>query len=175
MKITDFLQVMEQELYNIHATLFGGSYTSEELEEIKSTLIEYKKILEDFKYYNEEIGNTMNRIIKLFTISFYTIALLIFYFVILNILSLLVGCVLFTICIYLSHKFKKGYQQLKENDDISSKITSLLSNITYKEEITKKKLERLKKEAKLQEQNILPLLEPSLEKEKEFTRVRKRK
>ena len=93
-------------------------------------------------------------------------------FVILNIISLPVGSVLFTICIYLSHKFKNGYQQLKEKDDISSKITSLLSNITYKEEITKKKLERIKKETKLQEQNILPLLEPSLE--KEFTRIRKR-
>ena len=175
MKITDFLQVMEQELYNIHATLFGGSYTSEELEEIKSTLIDYKSILEDLKYYNEEIGNTMNRIIKLFTISFYTIALLIFYFVILNILSLLVGGALFSICIYLSHKFKRAYQQLKESDKIGLKIANLLSDVTYKEEITNKKLEKLKKLTKLQEQNILPLLKPNLEKEKEFIRVRKRK
>ena len=147
------LDDMEQNLYDIHALLFGGNITNEDLSEIREILKDYFYILKKIKKHNEEVYRIVDRIIKLFRIFFSTSSLLMICFIILNILSFPVGIGLFIFFNYLSYSIKNAYKKVKEDDKIDIKVEKLISDVKYKEDITEKKLQRLNKLAELQVNN----------------------
>ena len=150
MERKDLLDELEQELFNIHSQLFGGNITSEDLTEIKETLNEYSYILKRIKEYGEEVNKRMDILIKLYRLLFHTSSLLMLCFIILEILNLPIGIGLFVLFNYLSYKLKKEYQKSKENDKITPKVTKLIEDIKYKQDIASKKMKRLEKISELQ-------------------------
>ena len=150
MERKDLLDELEQELFDIHSQLFGGNITSEDLTEIKETLNEYSYILKRIKEYGEEVNKRMDILIKLYRLLFHTSSLLMLCFIILEILNLPIGIGLFVLFNYLSYKLKKEYQKSKENDKITPKVTKLIEDIKYKQDIASKKMKRLEKISELQ-------------------------
>ncbi len=150
MKTKDLLDELEQELFDIHALLFGEVNTKEDLSDIKETLNEYSYMLKRIKEYNEEVNKRMDIIIKLYRIFFHTSSLLVLCFIILDFLNLPIGMGLFVLFNYLSYKLKKEYQKSKENDEITPKLTKLIEDVKYKQDIANKKMRRLEKISELQ-------------------------
>ena len=150
MKTKDLLDELEQELFNVHSQLFGGNITSEDLTEIKENLNEYSEILNLIKEYSDEVNKRMDILIKLYRIFFHTSSLLVLCFIILDFLNLPIGMGLFVLFNYLSYKLKKEYQKSKENDEITPKLTKLIEDVKYKQDIANKKMRRLEKISELQ-------------------------
>ena len=94
-------------------------------------------MLKRIKEYNEEVNKRMDIIIKLYRIFFHTSSLLVLCFIILDILNLPIGIGLFVLFNYLSSKLKKEYQKSKENDEITPKLTKLIEDVKYKQDIVK--------------------------------------
>lgn len=150
METKDLLDDIEQELFDIHALLFGEVNTKEDLSDIKETLNEYSEILNLIKEYSDEVNKRMDILIKLYRIFFHTSSLLVLCFIILDILNLPIGIGLFVLFNYLSSKLKKEYQKSKENDEITPKLTKLIEDVKYKQDIANKKMRRLEKISELQ-------------------------
>lgn len=149
METKDLLDDIEQKLFDIHALLFGGNITSEDLTEIKENLNEYSDILNLIKEYSDEVNKRMDILIKLYRLFFHTSSLLVICFIILDILNLPIGVGLFIFLNYIAHGLKKNYQQLKENDEITPKVTKLIEDVKYKQDIASKKMKRLEKISEL--------------------------
>ena len=150
MKLEDFLDDIEQKLFDIHDILFGEELTIDDLSEIKEILNEYLEGLKEFEACNNEVNKKVARLIKLIQIFFHISSLLTICFIILNVLSLAIGIGIIIFLNYIAYGLKRSYQQSKANDKITSELAKLIEDVKYKQNITNKKMRNFKRISELQ-------------------------
>ena len=156
MKTEELLNDLDTKLFNIHAMLFSGNLNKEELQSIKEELRDYLQIINNIQSINEEVYKLTKKLLNLICLFLRITSLLMLCFIILDILILPIGIGLFIFLNFIPSGLQEEYIKLKENDEITFKITKLTSEIKDKQELVERKLKKLTKLETLQITNSQP-------------------
>lgn len=150
MKTEELLNDLDTKLFNIHAMLFSGNLNKEELQSIKEELRDYLQVINNIQSINEEVYKLTKKLLNLICLFLRVTSLLMLCFIILDILILPIGIGLFIFLNFIPSGLQEEYIKLKENDEITPKVTKLIEEVKYKQDITNKKIKRLEKISELQ-------------------------
>lgn len=153
MKTQAILDYIKSQLDDIHDLLFSGEATKEDLMDIKEFLLGCKEDINDIKEINDIVNKKMKFFGKILQLIFKGISLFTISLVLLGIIHPVIGAILFAINFYGSKDMQEEIKKL-EDDEISNKISEILKNIEYKEEITNKKLNNIERMQQLKTEPI---------------------
>ena len=144
-----FLKDMKEQLDEIHDILFSGKVTLEDLEEIDEDLSFSYGVLKEIKKMDDSINKVILRILKLLRAFFVISSLLMLCLLILGVLNIIWGLGLSYLLFTISKSIKE-YMNENIDSDISNELEKFLDDIIYKQDITKKKKEMLKRKKEIQ-------------------------
>ena len=144
-----FLKDMKEQLDEIHDILFSGKVTLEDLEEIDEDLSFSYGVLKEIKKMDDSINKVILRILKLLRAFFIISSLLMLCLLILGVLNIIWGLGLSYLLFTISKSIKE-YMNENIDSDISNELEKFLDDIIYKQDITKKKKEMLKRKKEIQ-------------------------
>ena len=144
-----FLKDMKEQLDEIHDILFSGKVTLEDLEEIDEDLSFSYGVLKEIKKMDDSINKVILRILKLLRAFFIISSSLMLCLLILGVLNIIWGLGL-SYLLFTVNKVIKEYMNENIDSDISNELEKFLDDIIYKQDITKKKKEMLKRKKEIQ-------------------------
>lgn len=144
MKIDKYFDEINNELNDIHATLFGGEASMNDLNKALEDLNTIANKVKDLKEDLDMSNFLMNKIMKLFQLFFYILAAIMFTMSFLG-LNFFLSMSFTVINIYFARKIKKEYQKDDFPEIMAERIKKCYDDIDYKKEITKKKIANLKR------------------------------